>query len=72
MNIFKTITFFKDHGIIMKVKETQHYYKYKELEIKPDKLIIARILHAELEWRNNLRLPWSEETHKIMTQVCIL
>ena len=54
--IEKLSVYFEDYGIVKKVQEAQHYYKYKEVE-KLDELITAGMLHAENECRNNIRLP---------------
>ena len=54
-----------------KVIEIQHEYSYEAVE-KLDELITAGMMCAEQECKNNVRLPWSEEIQKKMTQVNIL
>ena len=46
-------------------------YNYEAVE-KLDKLITAGMLHAKHECRNDVRLPWSDEIHTLMTQIHIL
>ena len=68
--IEKLSAYFEDHGIVKKAQTVQREYNYKEVE-KLDKLITAGMLHAEHMCRNDVRLPWSDEIHTLMTQVHI-
>ena len=67
----KLAEYFEDHYIVRKVTEIQHNYSYEAVE-KLDELITAGMQCAKQVCRNDARLPWSEELHKIMTQVHIL
>ena len=69
--ILKLAAYFDDHNIVRKVTEIQHEYSYKAVE-KLDELVTAGMLCAEKVYRNDARLPWSEEIHEKMTQVNIL
>ena len=69
--IEKLSAYFEDHGIVKKAQAVRDTYNYEAVE-KLDELITAGMLHAEHECRNDIRLPWSEEIHTIMTQVHIL
>ena len=67
----KLVEYFEEHNIVQKVTEIQHSYSYEAVE-KLDELITAGMLCAKQVCRNDVRLPWSEEIHKTMTQVHIL
>ena len=54
-----------------KVTEVQHDYSYEAVE-KLDELITAGMMCVKEECRNDVRLLWSKENHKKMTQVNIL
>ena len=67
----KLSAYFEDHGIMKKAQAVREESNYEAVE-KLDELITAGMLHAEHECRNDVRLPWSNEIHTLMTQVNIL
>ena len=63
--------YFEDHGVMKNAQVVQEEYNYEAVE-KLYELITAGMLHAKHECRNDVRLPWSDEIHTLMTQVNIL